>query len=152
LGLAKGELSLNMLSKASANTSQLSVMQTLGPSTSSFLRGASSAPESLCEWSPHYILLYTLEHSRLSGIKAMTYLPGIRHPDYLPSVVAEVSGTPLVGQMVYPTSWDKDFAKSFILYECLVFLSLEVKEMLSYRGLEWYSSVVSAQENTFLSY
>jgi len=82
----------------------------------------------------------------------MTYLPGIRHPDYLPSVVAEVSGTPLVGRMVYPTSWDKDLAKSFILDECLIFLSLEMKEMPSYRGLEWSSSVVCAREDTFLSY
>jgi hypothetical protein len=101
---------------------------------------------------PKTLFLYTLEHLRLSGIKAMTYLPGIRHPDYLPSVVAEVSGTPLVGRMVYPTSWDKDFAKSFILYECLIFLSLEMKETPSYRGLEWSSSVVSARENTFSSY
>ena len=136
-----------MLSKASASTSQLSVMQNLGPSTSSFLRGASSAPESLVNG-----LRIMLEHSRLSEIKAMTYPPGIRHPDYLPSVVAEVSGTPLVGQMVYPTSWDKDLAKSFILCECLIFLSLETKEMLSYCGLEWSSSVVCARENTFLSY
>ena len=49
---------------------------------------------------PKTLFLYTLEHLRLSGIKAMTYLPGIGHPDYLPSVVAEVSGTLLVGQMV----------------------------------------------------
>ena len=64
----------------------------------------------------------------------MTYMPGIRHPDHLPSVVVEASGT-AIGRVHLDTTTVSRNVQETDPRSCEKF-DIFVKEMPSCRGLE----------------